>query len=368
MQFHNHSPYRDLNWVGEGVADTLINELAAAHHIVLDRGERGEAMRRLSLKPDADFTRATLIRLGQAVGADYLCFGEFEVTLPPGDTQLKNSSIRVAAQFVDMRKLRDGPELSEAGKLSELSRLEEHLAYQSLKYLQPTADLQFDRFLAPGKVIRLDAQESYVRGLLSSNREQRQKWFLQAAAIDSKYVGPAFELGKLQLEQKQYGGAMDWFRRVPPKDPNYPEARFKLGLAAYGAGQPAVAAECFREVAKTFPLSELYNNLGVAEMSINQAAADDFRRALESDANNRTYLFNLGAALYKAGKYDEAVGALQKVADGGKDDADASALLAHARRHEAWPTGEKFPAGRMRTSFNQMAFRQLKAMLAPGGA
>jgi tetratricopeptide (TPR) repeat protein len=365
LQFRNHSPYRDLNWVGEGVADILINELGAANEIVLNRSARAEAIRSLGLRQDADFTKASLLRLGQTVGADYLCFGEFEVTMPQGETQLKNGMIRVAAQFIDMRKMHDGPELSEAGKLSELSRLEEHLAYQSLKYLQPQSDLQFERFATPQKLVRLDAQESYVRGLLSTNREQKQKWFLQAAGLDSKFVGPAFELGKLQLEQKQYVTAMDWFRRVPSSDPNYAEARFKMGVAAYNAGQAATAADCFRDVLRSYPVSELYNNLGASELAAGHSnSADEFRRALESDPENPVYLFNLSLALYRTAAYDEAVKQLQKVLDKDSADSEAQVLLNHARRRETWPAGDqKIPAARLRSSFNETAFRQLKAML-----
>jgi hypothetical protein len=72
--------------------------------------------------------------------------------------------------------------------------------------------------------------------------------------------------------------------------------------------------------------------------------------------------------LYKAGKYDEASQMLARATDGQKEDPEATALLTHSRRHEAWLAGEKFPAGRLRYSFNQMTFRQLKAMLVPGGA
>src|SRR5258708_3094723 len=64
LRFHNDSQYSDLNWVGESVAGTLLQEYGQAGQIVPDREARAEGMKRLGLRPDADFTKATLIRLG----------------------------------------------------------------------------------------------------------------------------------------------------------------------------------------------------------------------------------------------------------------------------------------------------------------
>ena len=220
-------------------------EFGGANEIVLNRAVRREAMQRLSLRPGADYTKATLIRLGETLNADYVCFGNFEIEMAEGGSDLKNGSIRISARFIDLRKMHDGPEFSETGKLTELSRLEEHLAYESLLYLAPNTALKLDYFLSPQKTVRLEAEESYVRGLLSSSKEQKQKWFQQAVALDSRFPGPVFELGKLALEQNQYVRALDWLGRVPPSDGNYTVARFKMGLAAYGGGEFAKAADLF---------------------------------------------------------------------------------------------------------------------------
>ena len=369
LRFQNNSQYSDLNWVGESIATTLMNEFAAHNEIVLSRGARTEAMNRLSLRPDGNFTKATLIRLGQTLDAEYLCFGSFDVTLPSSQAPLKDSSIRIATQFVDLRKMHDGPEMSEAGRLTELSRLQEHLAYESLKYLQPKADLKADDFMSPQKAVRLDAQESYVRGLLSENREQKQKWFLQAVALDGKFADPAYELGRICLEQRQYPQAIDWFRRIAPAQPAYPEARFRMGLAAYGSADYAAAASYFRETLKTYPLSEVYNNLGAAETQLNQPAAiDDLRHALETDPNNPAYLFNFGVALLKINSFDDAAQRFRQALDHSPSDAEARTLLDQAMRRQPVLAAMKLPPLRLKTSFSATAFRQLKAMLQPSGS
>ena len=367
LRFHNASQNADLSWVGESVSEVLRTELSASSAIVLDREIRAEAMKRMSLRPDADFTKATLIRLGQSVDADYVLYGSYE-TKPGVKTDVRESALDITARTIDLRKLHDGPEVSETGKLSDLAKLEEHLAWEEVKYLDPHSDPQLDKFLAPQKLTRADAQESYVRGLLSANNEQRQKWFTQAATLDPKYVSPAFEMGKLLLERKDYKQAITWLQRVPATDERYPEARFRMGLAAYGALDYAAAANYFREVAKIYPLNEVYNNLGAAEEAMNQPGAiDDYRRALEGDPNDAVYLFNLGAALLKKKSYEEAAKRLDAAVGHDANDEEAASLLAQAQEKVAAEPVGKPVAARLKQNFDATAFRQLKAMLAPKG-
>lgn len=367
LQFHNSSQFSDLNWVGVSASETLRSEFSGANQIVFDRDSLLEAMHRLSLRPGADFTKATLIRLGQTLGADYICYGSYEATLPTGDTQLKDSSIQLTAHYLDLRKLHEGPDLSEAGKLADLSRLEEHLAWQSLKYLDPTSNLPVEDFLSPKKFTRLDAEESYIRGLLSSNKEQQQKWFLQAVALDSKFTSPAFELGKLFLAQKDYRQALQWLGRVPETDSRYADARFKMGLSAYDLDDYNASAGYFRDVLKQFPMNEVYNNLGAAESQLNMpAATDDFKHALDGDPNDPVYQFNLGAALLRGNSFDGAAQRLQAVVDRDTDDQEAQRLLDRAHSRQQTDAGSKpLAPPRLKDNFDETAFRQLKAMLQP---
>jgi tetratricopeptide (TPR) repeat protein len=370
LQFQNHSQYADLNWVGESIAEKLMGEYAEANQIVLDRASRAEGMRRLSLRSDANFTKATLIRLGESLDVDYLCYGTYDVKLANTSSELKNSSVQISARFLDLRKMHDGPEVSETGNLSELSRLEEHLAFTTLKYLDPKFKFTFEQFVTPAKLVRVDAEESYVRGLLSPSGEQQQKWLMQAAALDPHFSGPVFELGKLALARKNYREALTWFQRITPAEPRYPEARFKMGLSAYGAGDYNTSANYFRELLKTYPLNEVYNNLGAAEAQLNQPAGiDDLRRAAEGDPNDPTYLFNLGLALLKANRFDEAAKQFQAALDHNANDSEARTLLARAQNRQSVSSDAKTSLPeRLKLNFDATAFRQLKAMVQPKGS
>ena len=365
LDFHNASQFSDLNWVGESIAQTLMDEFGGKGEIALERSTRLEGMRRLSLRPGADFTKATLIRLGQTLDADEVCYGSFDVTLPRPDAALKEADIQISAHILDLRKLHDGPQTLEAGQLAELSRLEAHLSWSLLKYLQPSVKYDETQFLNEHKLTRLDAEESYIRGLLTTNPDQRRKWFMQAAQLDPQFVSPAFELGKIALKRKEYRQAIDWLQRVPAAYPRYPEARFKMGLAAYGAGDYTAAGDYFRELLKSFPLNEVYNDLGAAENQLARPVAiDEFRHALDGDPNDPVYQFNLAAALLRNNYFDEAAKRFQTFLQQSPDDHEAEALLAKAQQREASPPDAKpLVAERLKDNFDSTAFRQLKSLL-----
>jgi len=366
LRFQNNSTYSELNWVGESIAETLRAEFAQANQIVLDRNTVLAAMKRLDLRPQANLTKASIIRLSQTLEADMVVFGNYDVKLPPGVSQLKDGDIVIGANFIDVRKLQNGPEISEAGKLAQLSKYKQHLAWQALGFIDPHSRLSFEQFSSGRPLTRLDAEESYIHGLLATDKEQQRKWYLQAANLDPQFVSPALELGQFYLDRKEPKQALKWLQRVPSSDARYLEARFRMGIASYEAGDYAAAVDSFREVAKTMPLHEVYNNLAAAEDQLNlPPAIDDFRRAVDGDPADVSYQFNLGAALLRRNLFDEAQRKLQAVMDHSPDDAEADALLAQAENHKISPAGKPLAPARLKMSMDSTAFRQLKAMLQP---
>lgn len=368
LTFQNSSSFEDVNWVGESISETLRTELNTAGQIVLDRETREAGERRLSLRQGATFTKGTLFKLGQILDADYLIYGSYDIHLPEGEPQLKKASIEVIAHSIELRKFHDGKSFTESGSISDLSKIEESLAFDYARVLAPEAGYSVERFTAPAKLIRLDAKESYIRGLLSPNPEQKLKWFQQAATLDPAYTSPEFELGEVYLERKEYKLALSSFGRIPAQDQLYAAARFRMGLAAYGKGDYAQSAALFGEVAKLVPLNEVFNNLGAAESRLNQPdAIGELRKAFEGDRNDAVYLFNLGLALYKAGWYEEAAGYFRGVLDREPGDRDAQFLLDRSEQKQPFSaqSTRPAPAERIKNNFDETAFKVLKAMLQP---
>jgi tetratricopeptide (TPR) repeat protein len=368
LPFFNHANSPNLDWIGESIAETVAESLYSEGMLVLDRGDRLEGYRRLSLRPGAELTHASILKLGQALDASNVIFGSFEL-LPadPANSQSKGS-LRVTARVLDLKHVRQGPSFIELGALEDLTGVEVRLGWQVLARLKPKGVPGEEEFLKARPRVRLDAVENYVRGLLAATPEQRHRFFTQAARLDEHYSQPCFQLGKIYWEKKEYKIAAGWLERVAQADPHYLEAQFFLGLCRYQSGDFVGAEQAFQGVAPNMPLNEVYNNLGAAQDRRNHpaAAVASFQKALEGDSSDPDYHFNLGYAQWRSGQYAAAVGSFRAVLARNGNDTEATLLLGRALKQDPPRPGDPRSEGRdrIKTNYEEAAYRQLQAELA----
>src|SRR5579883_2009745 len=181
LPFFNHSPSPSLNWIGESIAVSVRESLASEGFLVLDRSDVLEAYRRLSLRPGAELTHASVFKIGVSLDAAQVVYGSFEL-LPadPGKSESKGS-LRITARILYIKQTKQGPVFSEVGALEDLAALQVHLGWQILQQLSPKTAPPEQDFIKARPPVRIDAVENYIRGLLSSNPEQRHRLFTQAA-------------------------------------------------------------------------------------------------------------------------------------------------------------------------------------------
>src|SRR5262245_27389723 len=79
MPFENVKRDGSVFWLGEASAVLLGDALTALGTNAITRAERLEAFERLQVPPAAALTDATVIRLGQLVGASQLVVGSLEL-------------------------------------------------------------------------------------------------------------------------------------------------------------------------------------------------------------------------------------------------------------------------------------------------
>jgi tetratricopeptide (TPR) repeat protein len=366
LPFFNHTKSANLDWIGESIAESVNDSLASSGLLALDRNDRLEGCRRLSLRPGAELTHASIIKVGQALDASSVVYGSYELLADPANMQSKGS-LRITARILDLKHMRQGPEFDETGALENLAAIEVRLGWQALKQLDPDTKFSEQEYLKARPPVRLDAVENYIRGLLAATPEQRNRFFTQAARLDEHYSPPCFQLAKSYWEKKDYKGAAIWFERVARADPRYLEAQFFLGLCRYYSGDYAGAGQCFETVAKDVPLNEVYNNLGAAQARQNKSAAAiaSFTKALEGDGADPDYRFNLGFTLWRAGQYDGAIASLRATVERSPSDQEATSLLGRALKNDGPRAGD--PRGenreRVKTNYEEAAYRQLQAEL-----
>ena len=365
LSFFNHSQSANLDWVGESIAQSVRDALASEGVLLLAREDRLEAYRRLSLRPGAELTHASILKIGESLDASQVVYGFYE--LLPADNPQSKGSLRITARILDLKHTRQGAVYSEVGALEDLGSLAVHLGWQTLQWLNPKAAPDEREFMKQRPAVRLDAVESYVRGLLSTSPEQRHRYFTQAARLDPQYSQPCFELGRIFWEQKDYKVAAGWLARVARSDPHYLEAQFFLGLCRFADGDFKGAELSFQLVAEAIPLNEVFNDLGVvqAQRQDYSAAAASFRKALEGDDADPDYHFNLGAALWRAGQYAAAADSFRAVLTRNSTDSEATTMLGRTLKKEAPRPADTQPNGKLRlkTNYEEAAFRQLQAEL-----
>ncbi len=367
LPFFNHSASANLEWIGESIAETVHDTLASQGLLALDREDRLEAYRRLSLRPGAELTHASIIKIGEALDATRVVYGYYEM-LPAQSGSQSKGSLRITARILDLKRVSQSAAFSEVGALEDLAALEVRLGWQALKELRPEAAPSEEEFLKARPPVRLDAVESYVRGLLATAPEQRHRLFTQAARLDEHFSQPCFQLGKASWESKDYRVAAGWLDRVARYDPHYLEARFFLGLCRYYVGDFKGAAAAFEEVSSAVPLNEVYNNLGAAQARLNDSAGAlaSFRKALEGDGADPDYHFNLGYQLWRTGQFAGAVESFRAVLERNANDTEATTMLGFALRQAGPRPGDAKMEARQRikTNYEEAAYRQLQAELA----
>ena len=356
----------NLDWIGESVAETIHDTLSSAGMLVLAREDREEIFRRLSIRPEVVLTRATVMRIGENLDAGRIIYGDYKVEgADLGATSLK-SGIRLTVRSIDLKKLRPGQALEQTGPLENLTHMQTNLAWMALHDLDPDRTPPQDQFLRDHPPVRIDANESYIRGLMSSNPEQRMRLFTQAAKLDEHFSQPNFQLGRMLFVRKDYKTAAQWLEKVTKSDSHFEERSFLLGICRYQQGDFESAARQFRTVLADLPLNEVYNDLGAALSRRNDpAAGENFRKALEGDDGDPDYWFNLGYFLWKQGKFSDAAEKFRAVLDRSPQDQEATAMLGRCIKMDGPRPGDPRSEGRERikTAFEDSAWRQLQAEL-----
>jgi tetratricopeptide (TPR) repeat protein len=367
LPFFNASRTSNIEWIGESVSESIREALSSQGLVTLNRDDRLEAYRRLGLRFEATLTRATLIKIGQALDADEVIYGDFEFQPAAANVPNNKGSLKITAHVLALRAMKQGPEFSELGSLEDLAAEQTRLAWQTLRYLNPKAGLSEADFLRQRPQVRVDAMESYIRGLLAASPDQKNKLFTQAARLDPSFSQAHFQLGMLAYTRNDCKTAADSLQKVALSDVGYRQAMFYLGICRYQTGNFAGAQAAFEVVVKTVPLNEVFNNLGAAQSRLDRPEAlDTFAKALEGDSSDPLYHFNVGYALWRQGKFEAAAERFRAVLDRDKQDSEATLMLGKCLKRvgpQSSDSSERME--RLKTTYEESAYWQLKAVLQP---
>ncbi|MGH9397567.1 MAG: tetratricopeptide repeat protein [Terriglobia bacterium] len=374
--FENQSASSDLGWISEAFAQVLSARMEGPGRLILGREERNAAYKQLGIPPDATLTLASEYQVAQTLGVDWVVVGSFQVS---------GRLLNAQAQLLDLQNLKLYPPLKETDELSNLISVETRLAWRLLAGHDPnfTSDSE-QNFAERFPPIRLDAFESYIRGILAIDGATKIHFLTAAYHLDPASSAPAYALGQYYFRKKDYGDSALWLSKLGAKDPNYLASLFLSGVDDFFLGRNKEAESDFQTLSTQMPLNEVWNNLGVlAVRRANYASAlGDFEHAYQGDPSDADYSFNLGACYSDLKDFPKAVQYLKQAQARDESDLGVRTLLAYAMGKAGDAAGSQaqlkwvashdgtamadlnegiLPQPRLKRQYNGAAFRLLSA-------
>jgi Tfp pilus assembly protein PilF len=362
VPFENARDDPRLQWLGEASAVLLTDGLRAGGSGAILRSQRVRAFEQLDLPVSASLSRATIIRVGQLVGAADVVVGTYRVD---------GTTLSVSARSIRLDAGRLQPEVSERGELTDLFAIFERLADRLGRSGARAASATHPP---------LGAFENYIKGLLAvSPRAQAE--FLDAAIRES----PGFDRARLALwavktEEDDHAGALEIVRPIAKASPSWFEAQFDAGISLielkrYDDALGVLKALVEPPVGSTSATAAVLNNMGVLVLRRGAtpqtgSAAYYLTKATDADADP-DYMFNLGYAYASDRNYQGALYWLREALRRDPTDVDAHYVLAVALN----ATGNSVEAGRERDLARRLSSRygeldrlavESRALVPPG--
>ncbi|HEY2434038.1 MAG TPA: tetratricopeptide repeat protein [Vicinamibacterales bacterium] len=343
------TPDRDgrTYWLGEGASIVMTDELNARGAGALSKSERDRAYEQLHLPPQASLSRATIIKVGQLVGAVEVIVGEVRVE---GDT------LTVRAEPIRVDVGRGETAIVEHGNLADFFGVVRNVAQRIAPGVAPV----------PVPSPPLQAFEPYVKALLAQQPATQAQFLETALQADPHYQRARLELWEVRTAQGDHLGALAAAKAVPSEAPESRRARFFAAVSLINLKQYDEAFTRLNQLQDGAPDPAVMNNLGIVQL--HRAATPEsgkavyyFTKAAEGDPDNSDLLFNLGYAYASDRDPQGAIYWLREALRRDATDADAHFVLAaalDAAGNGVEAAGEREIAGQLSSRYGEGAARR----------
>jgi tetratricopeptide (TPR) repeat protein len=289
IPFDNPAQEPRLTWLREGAAILLNEMLAASGQIVLEREERLEAFDRLQLPSGATLSRASTIRVGQAVGASVVV---------SGSVRMSGEQLIARARVVRLDSGRLLPEVESTGSLTDLFGVFGRLAQQVRGVPASPLPAMNDRLPPTPQVLEL-----YVKGLIAETPSTAMAFLEQTLKASPQFDRVRLAIWDLHSEASQHQRALDAVSAIRPESRFARDGRFRRSLSLMHLKRFDEALETLREMQKQEPSATIANAIGVAELRRTATpqpgrATYYFSQASELDPTDGDLFFNLGYAYW----------------------------------------------------------------------
>ena len=289
IPFDNPSQQARLTWMREGAAILLSEMLGIAGEIVIDREERLQAFDRLQLPAGATLSRASTIRVGQALGASLVVSGA---------VQMDGDRLVARARVVRLDSGRLLPEMESSGPLTDLFAVFGRLAQQVRGLPSAPPPAANDRLPPSPQVFEL-----YVKGLVAETPSTALAFLEQALKAAPQFDRLRLAIWDLHSDASEHQRALDAVLPIHTASRYSREGRFRRSLSLMNLKRFDEALETLRAMQKEEPSATVANAIGVAELRRTATpqpgrATYYFSQASELDPSDGDLFFNLGYAYW----------------------------------------------------------------------
>src|SRR5689334_10320645 len=218
MPFESTERDPRLVWLSEASAVLISENLRTYGFAALSREERVRAFHDLNLPPDASLSEASVIRVGQLVGASDVITGTL---------RLSGTDLAVDARRIRLDTGRIQQEVHERGPLRDLFAVHDRVT----RSLMGGAAASIPSAASTSGTPPLEAFEQFIKGLVAE-QPSRQVRFLQAALTAyPAYDRPRLSLWDAYTEQGDHAKALAMVQGVPASSRLNRLARFRAALS-----------------------------------------------------------------------------------------------------------------------------------------
>lgn len=336
------APGRDgrTYWLGEAATVLIANDVNARGLGAIPRQMREHAYEQLRLPLHAVLSRATVIKVGELVGATQVIVGSVDVD---GD------AITIHATPIRVDLGRAGSDIVEHGRLTDLMTVARTVARRVIP-----ANVDAPVPAAPP----IHAFEQFVKGLLAERPASQVEFLESAIQIDPRYDQARLALWDVRTAEGDYGAALAQARAVPADSSESSRARFLASLSLISLKQYDEAFGVMKALDADRSTAAVLNNLGVVQIRRGWTPETGkpiyfLTKAAQADPDDPDVLFNLGYAYALDRDPQGAIYWLREALRRNPADGDAHIVLASALEM----AGSTVEAGRERELAAQLSAR-----------
>ncbi len=290
IPFDNATREARLYWLSEGSAVLITDDLLARGASAITRDDRLRAFESLNVPPVATLSHATVIRLGQLVGATHVVVGAFEE---------RDGTLHVRAREIRLDTGRMQPEMSEQGPLHQVLEIYGRVA----RRLLPDSTLSLEQ-IEKGQP-PLAAFEQYIKGVLAEAPATRLGYLEDALGIYPRFQRARLAQWDVFTEQGEHKRALEVARAVPSDHTLSRRARFLAATSLIHLAKYEDAFAALVELNRVKPDPAVLNNIGIVQLRQKAASPRSvhyFSEASKLDPEDSDLFFNLGYAYFIDGE------------------------------------------------------------------